>query len=555
MGMSILEQHPNTRQRLSTYLLSIPLLANVEGHSLLTDFLPKYVRDNLTPSQNPPTNIGNIIKVCDEWQPAGDAMHPLYILIGRAIDLAQGHLAGKELTQLQDELQQPPAPFICPYPGARPLTKEDRLYGREAMLLDQLERVSNWQYLLVKGRSGAGKTSFVEAGLLPGLSTYFQQVSQELSIVRLRPSENIEAPWLLLENRLATIAEPWVLFVDQLEELFRLGQNKETQTQFFNKLVQFQNQPNRKIILAINEEQIRDLKETALWARVQDSQITIEPLQEAQLRKAIEQPAQDLGVTTEPELMRLLLKDVADQPELMPLLQMALRMLWGQMAYKMLLLNHYKHKDHDKLNPQQRLEWALGQVGNDVFAILRPDQRLIARWLLQTLPSSVKIGPNIQFFRLPHPIKELLNEQDEPLITPPNLDEAQLREVIRILKDARLLMTWDNGSEEWVDLAHDALINHWDTLIELLKARSAAEEAQSYWERRAASWIRKGFQQKDLLSHAALPDAEKWLHSRGKTFDYTMRLLLWLRVSHIALRLPPSMRVSPPSVVQNSEER
>lgn len=50
------------------------------------------------------------------------------------------------------------------WPGPRPLTPDDRLFGRSRELRELVDRCATYDVILVTARSGVGKTSFVEAG-------------------------------------------------------------------------------------------------------------------------------------------------------------------------------------------------------------------------------------------------------------------------------------------------------------------------------------------------------------------------------------------------------
>src|SRR5262249_56297324 len=65
-----------------------------------------------------------------------------------------------------------------PYPGLRPVEAADAgvFFGREAQIVIALDRLRGWReaapprLLAILGASGAGKSSFLRAGLLPRLA-------------------------------------------------------------------------------------------------------------------------------------------------------------------------------------------------------------------------------------------------------------------------------------------------------------------------------------------------------------------------------------------------
>ena len=72
-------------------------------------------------------------------------------------------------------IQAPPGGDIvevqCPYPGLRPFREQEShlFFGREEQAEELLSRLQHSRFLAVLGTSGSGKSSLVNAGLLPAL--------------------------------------------------------------------------------------------------------------------------------------------------------------------------------------------------------------------------------------------------------------------------------------------------------------------------------------------------------------------------------------------------
>src|SRR5215211_6934756 len=60
---------------------------------------------------------------------------------------------------------------VCPYPGVRPFTEQDNqfFFGRQRQIDYMVGRLKEDRLLVIVGASGSGKTSLVQAGLLPAL--------------------------------------------------------------------------------------------------------------------------------------------------------------------------------------------------------------------------------------------------------------------------------------------------------------------------------------------------------------------------------------------------
>src|SRR4029079_18662663 len=105
------------------------------------------------------------------------------------------------------------------FPGLVPFTAEQRacFRGRDALVESLVQQLDGRPVLAVVGDSGAGKSSLVEAGVLPRL----RERSPELGSTRLEPGEH---PLARLEQQLGELGSTptWVLHVDQFEQSFTL---------------------------------------------------------------------------------------------------------------------------------------------------------------------------------------------------------------------------------------------------------------------------------------------------------------------------------------------
>src|ERR1700731_362498 len=81
-----------------------------------------------------------------------------------------------------------------PYVGPRPLTDREKLYGRDRELADLMDLLIAERIVLLYSPSGAGKSSLLQAGLMPAMK---QRGFTVRNVIRL----NTEPPPGLEENR------------------------------------------------------------------------------------------------------------------------------------------------------------------------------------------------------------------------------------------------------------------------------------------------------------------------------------------------------------------
>ncbi len=187
----------------------------------------------------------------------------------------------------------------------------------------------------MQGPSGSGKSSLVMAGLIPALEQ--QHPGLRWSVIK--PGDDI--PQASIGNRKTEIENPpSLLVVDQFEELFTLTDAKQRQAFIDRLLAAAQAQ---LVVLTIRADFWGECAfYPALKAEMQAYQELIPPMDLAELRSAMEQQAQSVGLRFEADLANTLLDDVAGEPGAMPLLQHALLELWKRRHGRWLRAEEYR---------------------------------------------------------------------------------------------------------------------------------------------------------------------------------------------------------------------
>src|SRR5262249_776055 len=257
--------------------------------------------------------------------------------------------------------------------------------------------------------SGSGKSSLVRAGLIPALRkgclpdsdkwTYytFTPTAKPLDSLAIGLSQlGLEKPMgkmidemkaderefhLHALRALSTrpIENRMVWVVDQFEEAFTLCKDNKERAAFIDNLLYASSLPNgRSIILLTMRADFyhRCLEHTNLAKAIADHQYPVIAMSEESLRQAIEEPARQVGLTVEPELIRRILDDVRNQPGALPLLEHALYEVWKRQSQGRLTLKAYEESGG--------IRGAVAKRAEEIYAAFDPAQKdIIQRVMLR----------------------------------------------------------------------------------------------------------------------------------------------------------------------------
>ncbi len=255
------------------------------------------------------------------------------------------------------------------------------------------------QFLAVLGASGSGKSSLVRAGLVPALregavpgsadwviqvmkpgSQPLAELAAQLATVMAGeegpPDATLRQPFdrkrsdaqdkaqdaAQLRNDLFTngralhllMRRAWsdapperrlLLVVDQLEEIFTLCDDEKARQRFIENLLYATAVGDGRVMVLLTmraDFYHRCAVYRNLAGRLSARHVLVGSMDEAELRRAIERPAQRVGLKFETGLVNAILADVARQPGSLPLLQHALLELWEQRQGQLLTLSAYQ---------------------------------------------------------------------------------------------------------------------------------------------------------------------------------------------------------------------
>ncbi len=377
---------------------------------------------------------------------------------------------------------------LRPYQGLMTFQREHSrfFFGREQPAAELERRVraaiagTGPGFLMVVGASGSGKSSLVLAGLLPRLP------EDEWRVEVVRPGECIAptregsargphlTPVEQLRRRLggtearegaaeAPSARPLLLVVDQFEEVFTHIKDPAEQQDFVRLLWQAAGGAIPQVVVLATlrvdylgpcgELLLDDRKRLDAVAHDGEHRLFIGRLEVEQLAAAIEGPARAVGLTIDEALVDVLLRDVGQEPGALPLLEYTLDLLWERRE-----VNRLTYQAYESIGG---VSGALARTAERQYTSLPEDERRAMRRLLLELV-------DFRDEASPYTRRRVLLQEARP----PDAKWAHAFEkALAALEDSRLVsrtgddsVAADERSGPWLQVAHEALIRHWDRL-------------------------------------------------------------------------------------------
>jgi len=436
----------------------------------------------------------------------------------RVLDLELGAAPTPETARLYEAIRdgtlekvhhllkrEPPAPGDPPFKGLQYFdeTDADLFFGREALvshLVEQIrsrEKSKGARFLAIIGASGSGKSSLVRAGLIPALKRGDKSMTAQV----ITPTEHP------LSSLRGAIPSRGLLFVDQFEELFTLCQSESERKSFINKLLEAAKETS--VVIALRADFYAACAPYESLRKVlSQNQEYIGPMNAAELRRAIEEPARVNGWLFEPGLVDLLLRDIgadgdrSPEPGALPLLSHALLETWHRRSGRMLTLAGYAESG--------KISQAITKTAESVFARFSAEEQSIARNIFLRL---TELGEGTQETRRRVQLSEI--------IPPPETGKAT-ETVLKMLSDARLVTT----TEATAEVAHEALIREWDRLHEWLTENREGLRLHRHVTESAREWENQGRDEEVVYRGTRLAQALEWAESHSADLNMLEREFL-----------------------------
>jgi WD40 repeat protein len=426
----------------------------------------------------------------------------------------------------------------CPYPGLEYFGPgdADRFFGRDATITRLAETVDRQSLTALVGASGSGKSSVVLAGLAPRLHSaggwrfsHFRTGTELESnpflalaraLVPLYVASDSDTERLRNTRLLATSLETGdltlrdifadcrnrnkgtriLLIADQFEEAFTLVEDEPTGHRFVDVLLAgFPDpapgkRPDICLILTLRADFFgRALRHRPLADALQGHVENLGPMNREELQAAVCRPAENAKVSFDPGLVETLLDEVESKPGSLPLLQFALREMWGLQEKRKVT-----RKSYDNIGG---IQGALAQRAETIFAAMTGD------------------GSNPQMAQA---FRRLFTR----LVTPGEGQEDTRRIVERrelggdawslaqrlASEDNRLIVTNAPAfARETAEVVHESLIRHWPRLVGWIDR----DRALQIWLRQIRAnvdlWSADPADEGALLRGGVLAQAEDWL--------------------------------------------
>jgi hypothetical protein len=422
----------------------------------------------------------------------------------------------------------------CPYRGLFAFRPEhtNLFFGRETFTKKLVQAVESRSLTAVLGASGSGKSSVVFAGLVPALAT-----TKQWLFTTFRPGND---PFFNLANALVPLIEPQLskikqigeardladrlhtaqspladyitaihqaqpdhhllLIADQFEELYTLCRDPITRQEFLNLLLNllFPDSENHKPLLQNRLALVLTLRADFLGQALsyrpfadalQDTDLKLGPMTRQELTEAVEKPALLQNVLFEEELIDRILDDVGQQESGLPLLEFALVELWQRQKEGRLT-----HTAYERIG---QIRGALSRHADQVYERLSSNGKTQVRQVFVQL-----VTPGIGA------------EDTRRLATKAEL-ESSWPLVIELANERLVVTNRLEDNRETAELAHEALIRHWERLRGWIAEDRDFRTWQENFRTDMKQW-QASQDMGDLLNGTPLFMAKQWLVKRAQ---------------------------------------
>jgi GAF domain-containing protein len=423
------------------------------------------------------------------------------INISGEVKAVAGSLAGRDIVQTyvtEDSVYNVDG-LPNPYLGLQAFTynERDRYAGREKLTEEALQLFvspgEQRNLLFVTGASGSGKSSFVQASLLPALINYYHQRGKTVKFEVFRPSRNPNTRLNEGVKRLG-LRNIQVIIIDQFEELFTqsLPYERNALLEFLKRLQPFE-KSHRFVIATLRSDYLGEMFDVQWLWEIAKQGVELREMRIRELKDAILRPLQAKFPNGDKrfdlKLVEKLAEDTAESVSYLPLLQVTLEELWN--------------KGQLKLGAYNSLADAIKERADTVLAYRDFDRAypIIVRTAIEReeiLSILLALVSPTQKDDVNHDVR-ISRKSDE-------FSDNQIF-LLRELGRARLVTIEVEDGVEYVNLIHEALIHCWDVLRNAIKAKRLQLQKRSRFEEQLRLWDSHEHSADYLLSKGQLVEA------------------------------------------------
>jgi WD40 repeat protein len=434
-----------------------------------------------------------------------------------------------------------------PYIGLKSYSAadRDRFHGRQGITKRLIKRLVENSLVLLVGPASSGRTSVINAAIIPELKEgrlpgsqdwhYFKPIAPGrkplLSLASLLVPPNGEAGTTIEQKAERLLqnpdylaqqlndeklgGQPALIVVDRFEEVFTLSKDDARRDAFIANLLNLTKSlepstPKHRVILVTRSDrtgyiiQRKDLND--LYSK---AEIRIFPLLQNDLNAVIKEPAAEIGLRFQPGLVEQLIREIYSDPSGLPLLQFTLCKLW-------------EDRDGDTLtwaamNRLGNCKWGLVQSARDFYESLTSELQRTARLVflrmvritdaLEVVGDRVRREDFYQAGETPERVNSILE----------GLTKAKIVRVTKVeAPDSR-----DNegtkaevSSDDQFQLVHETLWRDWKEFTTWLKSLRETFVMRQRLETLAANWVILGRKSSGLLDKYQLHEAKTWMQGQ-----------------------------------------